>query len=141
MVAAFFLPWGGASLMGLAPNVFSAYDLAQHDGGWNIIAICGMLTFIVGVAGLAYTLLDKVKTTLYFGAGALMFSLVPGIFVTRMLLRIYSGEGVRLGWLEGATAQNLALSLRIGVPLVLLGALLGTLGGLWSVYAAKREFH
>jgi hypothetical protein len=138
LLAAFFLPWGVASPMGLEKVTFTALDLAERDPGWNLIAICGMLTLVVGLAGFVYNLLGKTSLTLYLGAAALLFSLVPGVFVLRIVMRLY-GDGLTLGWMHGATAQNLQLSFQIGVVFALLGATLGAIGGAWNVQAAKKR--
>lgn len=136
MLASFFLPWGKTSLMGMDTVTITALDLAERDPGWYLVALCAILVVVIGVAGLLYALTGRERVSLFVGAATLMFSLVAGIFVARVLLALHGG-GINLDWLEGVTAADLNLRLQPGVPLVLLGSALGVAGSLWTVKAAK----
>jgi len=136
MLAAFFLPWGTTSLMGLDTLTFTARDLAEHDAGWYLLPFCAVLAIVVGVAELLAGGPERARVSVMFGAASLMFSLIAGIFVVRVLLAL-AGDGIRLDWLEGVTAADLNLHRQPGVPLVLAGSVLGALGGLLTVRAAK----
>ncbi|MDP8222824.1 MAG: hypothetical protein P9L99_05640 [Candidatus Lernaella stagnicola] len=139
LLSAFFLPWGTVSVMTPDARVFTAYDLAQHDTAWNLVAVCAVLMITVGSVGLVVSLTGKTRSLIYAGAGTLLFSMVSGVFIARMLLRVYGKHGVRLGWIEGATAADLQLSLQVGVALALLGVVLGVIGGAWTVHTAKKQ--
>ena len=137
MTAAFFLPWAQASLFGFHQPIFSAADLAEREPGWYLVSLCGVLTLLLGGAGLAAGP-RRPRLGLYSGAGALLLSLVCAIFIWRVWSGL-QGEGITFSWIEGATAKDLALSLRYGIFVELAGCALAALGGLLAALSRSRS--
>jgi hypothetical protein len=135
MLAGTFLPWAQASFMGMVQPVFNAWDIRSHQMALNLLPVGGVVSAVVGLAGTIPSLKRRPRSLRYLGFGAFLFGLVPAAVILWTLARLHT-SGLSLGWVEGATAADLELSYRAGLPAALCGCALAMAGGL--LLASKR---
>jgi hypothetical protein len=130
MVWAYWLPWGQASFMGFNNPLFTAAELAERDPAWLTVVVAGAITAVVGLGFVALSFRPRRLAQRAAAVVAALFPLMSLAFIGHVFLRLH-GEGIRLGWIEGATAKNLELTYRIGLPVELFGAVLALAAFAW----------
>ena len=136
MVAAFFMPWAKASIMGFSEPVLSGYDVAQKEAVWLAPPFCGGFVAVGGLVALAMALRRTFAGLRGLGIGVFALALAPGLFLLTMLVRLHGG-GIAFSWLENATAESLGLRYLYGLHLEFLGCLMATVGGAWLAFGRR----
>jgi len=136
MIAAFFMPWAKASIMGFSEPILSGYDLAQKETVWLAPPVCGGLAAVGGLAALLLARRKKFANGRRLGLAVFVTAAAPGVFLLAMLARLHGG-GIAFSWLENATAESLGLRYLYGLHLEFLGCLMAAVGGAWL--AAERR--